>query len=103
MLSDYADNFSRDVSGTPEDWLARLPEAIGPHRWQRIDNSVVLVHLDERSPARLILRWEVQSPRRIALMSLPRLRVDFHFTDFDQPQIRRFMQRFDLHMQRGGG
>ena len=52
---------------------------------------------------RLDLVWQVLAPRRIALMSLPRLTVQFRFSGLDDPSRKAFMRYFDLYMQRGGG
>ncbi|EWS53827.1 MULTISPECIES: hypothetical protein [unclassified Methylibium] len=52
---------------------------------------------------RLELRWAPLPDRQIALMRLPRLAVQFSFTDVDEADRQRFMRYFDLFMQRGGG
>lgn len=54
-------------------------------------------------PGRLLLAWQVLSPRRIALITLPRLQVRYTFDGVDAATRQRFMKRFDLHIQRGGG
>ncbi|RJF96840.1 hypothetical protein D3870_20880 [Noviherbaspirillum cavernae] len=43
------------------------------------------------------------SPRRIAAISLPVLRVTFRFIDLDPMQRSAFMARFDAYTRRGGG
>lgn len=42
-------------------------------------------------------------PRRIALMSLPVLKVSFLFSGTDAKARREFMVYFDLYTKRGGG
>ena len=54
-------------------------------------------------PGRLVLQWATLPARRIALFTLPRLRVNFEFDGVDDETRQRFMRRFDLYMQRGGG
>jgi hypothetical protein len=49
------------------------------------------------------LTWRTELPRVIALMRIPRLIVNFRFAGLDEQQRYRFMKRFDLYMQRGGG
>jgi hypothetical protein len=51
----------------------------------------------------LRLRWHALPPRRIALLSVPRLRLCFVFEGVDEAARLRFMRRFDLYTQRGGG
>ena len=85
---------------TPQEWLTWLPAAIGEHPWQlAMDEANITLS----SSARLTLRWEVLTPKRIALLRMPRLKVCFDFSGTDAAQRYRFMKRFDLYMQRGGG
>ena len=49
------------------------------------------------------LTWQVAEPRVIALMRVPRLLVNCRFAGLDEMQRYKFMKRFDLYMQRGGG
>jgi hypothetical protein len=51
----------------------------------------------------LTLRWTVLPERRIALVRLPRLRVDFRFEGVPLAARQAWLRRFDLHTQRGGG
>jgi len=51
----------------------------------------------------LTLDWQVLTPRVIALVRMPRMRVAFSFEGVSADQRATFMRRFDLHLQRGGG
>ena len=51
----------------------------------------------------LVIAWQPLEPRRIALLSISRLRVRFEFSATTESQRRDFMRHFDLTMQRGGG
>ena len=94
------ERFSRDYGCTEADWLRCLPGAVHGHDLQRVETTRARV---EVAAGWLDLHWTVLPPRRIALIVLPRLQVDFHF-DAVAPEIRGgFMRRFDLFMQRGGG
>jgi hypothetical protein len=99
MQSHYEAQFQRDMGCTEREWLGWLPAAVGSHAWQRDGSSASV----EIAPGRLLLRWQEQHPRVIALMRMPVLRVDFAFTGLDTEQRYAFMKRFDLYMQRGGG
>lgn len=99
MQSRYDERFHREMGCTEAEWLGWLPEAIGSHTWTR-EGSAVSVAIEG---GRLGLSWAVGAPRVIALASLPRLLVDFAFEGLDEAQRYRFMKRFDLYMQRGGG
>lgn len=98
--ADTAEHFEREYGCTTVEWLRWLPGAVRDCPW----------HLDGSNSARtdlgsghLALRWMVLSPRRIALITLPRLRVQFDFIDSHADGRRAFMRYFDLYMQRGGG
>ena len=99
MQSDYPARFTRDTGGTEAEWLGRLtgacngqPIEIGERRATiAIDGGV------------LALAWRPLPPRRIALMSMPRLEVEFVFENLPAEARKRFMRYFDLYMQRGGG
>ena len=101
--------FQREHGSTEVEWLGVLPGAVGPHR----------LTLDPAPPADALpgerhahvaigegglhLSWQVLPPRRIALVSLPRLAVRYRFHDLEDEARHRFLRYFDLYMQRGGG
>ena len=104
MQSHYPQRFQRDMGCTEAEWLGWLPAALGEHRWQREGAQVqVWFSADDADQGRLTIRWHAEPPRTIALMAIPRLSVDFEFEGLDESQRYRFMRRFDLYMQRGGG
>ncbi|MEK9950770.1 MAG: hypothetical protein VW687_01225 [Curvibacter sp.] len=99
MQSYYPETFERDMACTEAEWLAWLPAAVGARRCV-LREGAAQVQID---PGTLQLTWQVQSPRVIALMRLPRLAVRFVFHEVPEAQRLAFMQRFDLYTQRGGG
>jgi len=84
---------------TEAEWLAWLPAAIGPHPCERQDGAARVT----LEGGWLQLHWQVQAPRQIALIRLPRLQVRFDFRHVPDAGRQAFMQRFDLYTQRGGG
>ena len=99
MQSYYPAQFARELGCTERDWLRWLPSAIGAHPYQLRPGQASVVC----DGATLELCWRVGEPLRIALIRMPRLHVRFLFEGFGEAQRHAFMQRFDLHMQRGGG
>ena len=91
--------FEREYGCTEADWLRCLPGAAAPHGLQIGPGAA---RIDVGAGA-LALRWTVLTPRRIALVTMPRLQVAFHFDGLDGPARESFMRRFDLFMHRGGG
>jgi hypothetical protein len=91
--------FEREMGCTVAELGQWLPGAAGPHPVQgHADGADIAL-----DGGRLRLRWEALPPRRIALLSLPRLRLCFAFEGVDEAARLRFMHRFDLYTQRGGG
>jgi len=99
VQSHYTEHFERDMATTEAEWLLRLPLAIGDAPWQQ-DGARAQVRLGE---GRLTIAWHPLPVRQIALLRMARLGVRFDFEGVDAAERLRFMQRFDLTMQRGGG
>ena len=99
MQSFYPERFERDMATTEAEWLAALPRAVGEHPCAvQPGQAEIRIH-----QGRLLLHWHALPPRVIALLRLPRLAVTFAFEGVDEAARQRFMKRFDLTMQRGGG
>ncbi len=99
MQAFYAASFDREMGCTEKEWLGWLPEAMGSHRYQQLAQALTA----RIESGQLTLSWRAGEPRAIALARIPRLLVSFRFTGLDEAQRYRFMKRFDLYMQRGGG
>ena len=87
------------MATTEAEWLQRLPQAIGAPGFTR-EGASVRVALGSGV---LHIRWRPLPPRVIALLRMSRMAVEFAFEGVDVELRQRFMQRFDLTMQRGGG
>ncbi len=92
--------FEREYGCTETEWLRDLPAAAAPQALmlEPPSRARVMIH-----PGLLHLQWAVLPPRRIALLNMPRLHVSFQFEAVDASARQRFMKRFDLVLQRGGG
>lgn len=113
MQADYPAQFVREMGCTPAELCAWLP---GASRGAAIAwSSSNAADTGAESPpgasalitfapaAQLHLQWTVLAPRRIALVTLPRLEVRFNFGTTDPKLRHHFMKHFDLYTQRGGG
>ena len=99
MQSHYPATFEREMGCGEADWLASLPGAVR-------SNRLTLGRQDARveiNGGALMLQWETLPERRIALLSIARLRVRFRFENVDDMARQHFMRYFDLYMHRGGG
>ena len=99
--TDITTDFEREYGCTTTEWLRWLPGAVRDCVLHRPTEDRAQVDLN--ATARLALQWTVLPPRRIALLSMPRLRMVFSFSDSTPQQRQAFMRYFDLYMQRGGG
>lgn len=91
--------FTREMAFSRDEWLRALPEAVGSYPMS-VGEGVADVRIGRGG---LSLRWYVAPARRIALLALPRLVVNFEFEGLDAAARDAFMKRFDLYMHRGGG
>lgn len=99
MQSWYPDSFDREMGCSEREWLSRLPGAVREHTLGLRDARAEV----EIDGGGLRLNWQVLPPRRIALLRMPRLAVQFRFEGVADAPRQRFMRYFDLYMQRGGG
>ncbi len=99
MQSFYPERFERDMGTTETEWLSALPRALGDHAFE-LSTGQARVHIGN---GYLQLQWHKLPPRVIALLRLQRLAVSFVFEGVEEEARQRFMKRFDLTMQRGGG
>lgn len=100
MQAHYESTFDREYGCTEPEWLGWLPAAIGDGPWACPAPGRAEVDL---GGGRLHLDWTALPPRRIALVSMPRLAVRFRFKGVDEALRQAFMKRFDLYLMRGGG
>lgn len=94
--------FEREQGFTDAEWQRCLPGAVGPHALALPAPGRAVVTLVD-GQGTLHLDWTVLPPRRIALLSMPRLAVRYRFEGAPAATRREFMRYFDLYTQRGGG
>lgn len=99
MQSHYEASFDREMGCTEREWLMWLPGAVRGHELALGDGRARVAI----AGGGLTLTWQALAPRRIALMSMPRLAVQFRFESLGEAERHGFMRYFDLYMQRGGG
>jgi hypothetical protein len=99
MQSHYPFEFEREMGCTAAELRGWLPGASGERRIERQDDGAKI----ELDGGHVTIAWHALEPRRIALVTLPRLHVRFEASGVDEAAWQRFMKRFDLYTQRGGG
>ncbi len=100
MQADYPASFDREQGFTAADWQRCLPGAVRdcPLHWGQAGQATVLL-----GGGALVLCWQALPPRQIALLRMPRLAVQYRFTNVAAADRLAFMRYFDLYIQRGGG
>ena len=99
MQGHYPPSFEREMGCTETELRAWLPGASGERRieWRSGGADIAL------DMGRATLDWQTLAPRRIALLTMPRLHLRFAAHGIDDATWQRFMRHFDLYTQRGGG
>ena len=99
MQGHYPPVFEREMGCTEAELRAWLPGASGDRRiaWREQGADIAL------DGGTASLAWETREPRRIALITLPRLHVRFAANGVSAAAWHAFMKHFDLYTQRGGG
>ena len=99
MQAFYPFAFEREMGFTEQQLRSWLPEACGGREIGWGDRCAEL-RLDGQ---RVTVEWQALPPRRIALLTLPRLAVRFDANGVQAHTWQRFMRHFDRVAQRGGG
>jgi hypothetical protein len=99
MQALYPFEFEREMGCTAEELRQWVPGACRdrPLVWRDEGVDIVL------DGGRAAIDWRTLPPRRIALITLPRLAVRFAARDVPDAAWQAFMRHFDLYTQRGGG
>jgi hypothetical protein len=100
VQSHYPFAFEREMGCTADELRAWLPGASAGRAIEWLGDGGAALALDA---GRVALRWQALPPRRIALITLPRLLVSFEASGVDEGAWQAFMRHFDLFTQRGGG
>lgn len=99
MQAHYPFAFEREMGCTEDELRAWLPGASGKRAiaWRGQGADIAL------GAGKVAIDWHALAPRRIALITLPRLAVHFAAQGVPAEAWQRFMRHFDLYTQRGGG
>lgn len=99
LQAHYPFAFEREMGCTADELRLWLPGA-SRHRAIEWRDAGAVVAIDA---GHATLSWQAMEPRRIALITLPRLHVMFAATGIAEAPWHEFMKHFDLYTQRGGG
>ncbi len=99
--ADHGDAFKRDMGYSLAEFLRILPSAVKGYA-HRIDGNRVIINGSGTS-RRLTLNLSTLPERRIGMIRIPRIEVEFLFHNFSERERQAFMVVFDRSYQRGGG
>lgn len=99
-VTDWPNQFTRDMSCTSAEWQRLLSQALAGHDWAAQGEAQVRIALPGGT---LTLHWAPGPPRQIALLRLPTLQLRGAFEGVPPATRRIFMRHLDLHTHRGGG
>lgn len=93
--------FERDMGYNEKEFFRVLPAAVGEYQFSRNENSIEITHHDNQHLIKLDL--SALPDRLLGSIRIQRMGVQFSFSNMDDKERRKFMQRFDSRFQRGGG
>ena len=99
--ADHGNAFKRDMGYSLAEFLRILPSAVKGYT-HRIDGNRVIINGSEAS-RQLTLGLKTLPERRIGMIRIPRIEVEFLFNNFSERERQDFMLAFDRSYQRGGG
>lgn len=98
---DHGDAFTRDMGYSVPEFFRILPAAISGYDHIVDGDRVFVTHPNDGR--QLIMKIEELPDRRIGMIRIPRIGVEFAFHQFTVEQRRAFLTAFDRSFQRGGG
>ncbi len=91
--------YQRDMTITHTEFLRLLPKALSGLSYEQTGN---LIKVDSKDgPIEIILGEE--SIRKLGSLVLPRTQIEINLSSHTQVTVARFIKRFDLAYQKGGG
>ena len=97
---EFPERFEREQTVSQADWLRCLPGAVREHALALPAPGRAVVRIGAGT---LELDWTMLPPRRLGLVQLERMAVQYRFSGVDAAARTEFMRYFDLYTQRGGG
>lgn len=87
---------------TRKEFMRALPSALHDYPYQ-VDGDVITITPPESDGHPIMITLGAEAVRKIALLRLPYIHVDFDFTAVDEAVHKRFLAQFDLYYRKGGG
>lgn len=98
---DHGNSFKRDMGYSENEFFRILPNAVKGFSFL-VRNDEVIVS-DSEQTKELTIRVDPLPDRKIGMISIPRIEVEFRFRNFSEIERVEFLKNFDRSYQRGGG
>jgi len=92
-------HYQREMTITHREFLRLLPKALNGLSYQKDENQILIKDGD----GLICIKLSAESIRKIASLTLPMTFVHIELQGFAESAAQRFMSRFDLAYQKGGG
>ncbi|WP_310449222.1 hypothetical protein [Sulfuritalea sp.] len=100
---DLSQAFTRTMGCSGSELAAWLQRAL-PQASLAIESNAAIGHCRASyADGELLIEWHALEPRRIALLSVPQLEVQFSYSGMPQERRQAIQTYFDRATQRGGG
>jgi hypothetical protein len=95
------ERFERDMGYNGKEFFRVLPAAVGDYQYTVSGDTIHISHPHNNQT--LELRITPLPDRRLGLIRIQHIDVQFSFSNMSEEQRNKFMFRFDRRFQRGGG
>ena len=92
----------REMGYTRPEFMRTLPAALHDYEYH-IEGDVITIIPPEAADKTMTITLGSEAVRKIALIRIPYIHVDFDFSQVEEAVHRRFLTQFDLYFKKGGG
>lgn len=92
----------REMGYTRVEFMRTLPSALHDYEYT-VEGEVITITAPEATDKTMIITLGSEAIRKIAMIRIPYIHVDFDFSQVDEAVHKRFLAQFDLYFKKGGG
>lgn len=92
----------REMGYTRKEFMRTLPSALHDYNYS-VEGETITISAPEAADKTMTITLGSEAIRKIAMIQIPYIHVDFDFSQVDEAVHRRFLTQFDLYFKKGGG
>ncbi len=92
----------REMGYTRPEFLRTLPAALHDYTYS-VEGDVISITAPEAADKTMTITLGSEAVRKIAMIRIPYMHVDFDFSEVNEAVSKRFLTQFDLYFKKGGG